>query len=74
MTDDREHTSDAVDARVLAELRAARRPCSAGEIAERLGFSVPTTKRALGKLVRERVARKAGGGMFVVPSRPAKRT
>lgn len=69
MTGDREHTSDPVDVRVMAELRAAGRPCTADELAARLGFTVPTTKRGLGKLVRDHLARKAGGGLFVATTR-----
>lgn len=55
-----------LDARVLAVLTAERRPWTAEEFAARLDVPVRNVKRALGKLVSERHAKRAGGGRFVL--------
>lgn len=56
----------ALDRRVLAVMLGDRRPFGAAELAERVGEPVRSVQRALGKLVREREVRRAGGGMFAV--------
>jgi hypothetical protein len=59
----------APDARLLEILRAERRALGPDELAQRSGLPVNTVKRALGKLVRDRQARRAGGGLFVFSAR-----
>ena len=71
--DSREHSSDPVDTRVLAVLEAERRPLTSAEVAEKTGLSAPTVQRALGKLVDERRARRAGAGRFTLAAPKGRR-
>jgi hypothetical protein len=57
------------DARVLALLVAERRPWTPGEISARTAIPVRNVQRALGKLVGDRHAKRAGGGKFALARR-----
>ncbi len=62
-----------VDAAVLAHLKAAKRPQTTADLAAALSLPERTVSRALGKLVGERLARKAGGGLFTLAAHPGHR-
>lgn len=61
------------EAEILAILRAERRPHTPAEIAERTGIPVRTVQRHLGKLVADRDARRAGGGLYAAASAARRR-
>lgn len=69
----RRDAGGSVDARLLAILRAERRPHSADDLAARTGIPVRTVQRGLGKLVEDREARKCGGRMFAAAKHPPRR-
>lgn len=57
------------DAMLLRILRAERRPHAPADLAERTGIPVRTVQRALGKLVADREAKRAGGGQYAAAAR-----
>lgn len=62
-----------IDAAVLAHLKAAKKPQSAPDVAAALSLPETSVKRAFGKLVAERLVRKAGGGLFALAAHPGHR-
>lgn len=62
-----------IDAAVLAHLKAAKKPQSAQDVAAALSLPETSVKRAFGKLVAERLVRKAGGGLFTLAAHPGHR-
>ena len=62
-----------VDGAVLGHLRATKTPLTAAAIAEATALPLTTVQRALGKLAREKLVRRAGGGVFALAAHPGHR-